>query len=48
MTSLKIAIASALTFGALFAGSTQAQSPAAPAHAVALTATPDRLEPCCD
>jgi hypothetical protein len=48
MTSIKIAIAAAFTFGALFAGSTQVQQPAAPAHAVALQATPAGLEGCCD
>jgi|HubBroStandDraft_2_1064218.scaffolds.fasta_scaffold61722_2 hypothetical protein len=47
MTSIRIAIAAAFTLGALFAGSTQVQHHAAPAHAVALMANPNELEPCC-
>ena len=45
MTSIKIAIASALVLGALVAGGTQVQQHAAPAHISAL-ATPN-VEICC-
>ena len=47
MTSLKIAIASALAFGALLTGASQAQAPAAQTHIAALPAAPNGVEQCC-
>lgn len=47
MTSLKIAIAAALAFGALFAGSSQVQQQAAPVHVASTVMSPNVGEICC-